>query len=58
MPADPELLADYFTFTDFAHFIEVYLSVVDLIRDARGRAHADLRRRPGTWPRSRSATPS
>ena len=34
MPTDPELLADYFTFTDFAHFIEVYLSVVDLIRDA------------------------
>jgi adenosine deaminase len=33
VPADPELLADYFVFTDFAHFIEVYLSVVDLIRD-------------------------
>ncbi len=32
VPADPALLADYFTFTDFAHFIEVYLSVVDLIR--------------------------
>ena len=34
VPADPEQLADYFTFSDFAHFIEVYLSVVDLIRDA------------------------
>ncbi|GGQ81669.1 adenosine deaminase [Kitasatospora griseola] len=34
VPADPEALAKYFTFTDFAHFIEVYLSVVDLIRDA------------------------
>jgi adenosine deaminase/aminodeoxyfutalosine deaminase len=34
VPADPDLLADYFTFTDFAHFVEVYLSVVDLIRDA------------------------
>lgn len=32
VPADPELLADYFRFRDFAHFIEVYLSVVDLIR--------------------------
>lgn len=32
VPADPALLADYFTFTDFGHFIEVYLSVVDLIR--------------------------
>ena len=34
VPADPERLAEYFTFTDFAHFIDVYLSVVDLIRDA------------------------
>ncbi|MGW3897347.1 adenosine deaminase [Micromonospora profundi] len=33
VPADPEALADYFEFRDFAHFIEVYLSVVDLIRD-------------------------
>lgn len=32
VPTDPEALADYFTFTDFGHFIEVYLSVVDLIR--------------------------
>ncbi|AXT86375.1 adenosine deaminase [Aeromicrobium sp. A1-2] len=32
VPSDPDLLADYFTFTDFGHFIEVYLSVVDLIR--------------------------
>ncbi|AUG77414.1 Adenosine deaminase [Kitasatospora sp. MMS16-BH015] len=34
VPTDPAALAEYFTFTDFAHFIEVYLSVVDLIRDA------------------------
>ncbi|GID27178.1 adenosine deaminase [Paractinoplanes brasiliensis] len=33
VPADPVALADYFAFRDFAHFIEVYLSVVDLIRD-------------------------
>ncbi|MET0952127.1 MAG: adenosine deaminase [Aeromicrobium sp.] len=32
VPADPVLLADYFQFTDFAHFIDVYLSVVDLVR--------------------------
>jgi adenosine deaminase len=32
VPADPDRLADYFVFTDFAHFIEVYLSVVDLVR--------------------------
>jgi aminodeoxyfutalosine deaminase len=34
VPQDPAALVDYFTFRDFAHFIEVYLSVVDLIRDA------------------------
>lgn len=34
VPADPERLAEYFTFHDFHQFIEVYLSVVDLIRDA------------------------
>jgi adenosine deaminase len=34
VPADPELLSEYFVFSDFAHFITVYLSVVDLIRDA------------------------
>ncbi|WP_078901609.1 adenosine deaminase [Actinacidiphila yeochonensis] len=33
VPADPAALAEYFTFRDFAHFIKVYLSVVDLIRD-------------------------
>lgn len=34
VPSDPEELARYFTFRDFAHFVQVYLSVVDLIRDA------------------------
>ncbi|MBY8879484.1 adenosine deaminase [Actinacidiphila acidipaludis] len=34
VPDDPAALAEYFTFRDFAHFIDVYLSVVDLIRDA------------------------
>jgi adenosine deaminase len=33
VPADPARLAEYFSFTDFGHFIAVYLSVVDLIRD-------------------------
>lgn len=33
VPADPEAVAKYFEFRDFAHFIEIYLSVVDLIRD-------------------------
>ncbi|HIW63272.1 MAG TPA: adenosine deaminase [Candidatus Stackebrandtia excrementipullorum] len=32
VPTDPQALVDYFTFRDFAHFIEVYLSVVDLVR--------------------------
>jgi aminodeoxyfutalosine deaminase len=34
VPADPDALAEYFTFRDFAHFIQVYLSVVELLRDA------------------------
>ena len=33
VPADPEALADFYAFTDFAHFIDVYLAVVELIRD-------------------------
>lgn len=32
VPKDPAELADFFTFTDFAHFIELYLAVVDLVR--------------------------
>lgn len=32
VPKDPAELAGFFTFTDFAHFIELYLAVVDLIR--------------------------
>ena len=34
MPADPDLLAEYFTLHHFAHFITADLTVVDLIRDA------------------------
>ncbi|MGW5361198.1 adenosine deaminase [Actinopolymorpha pittospori] len=33
VPADEAKLAEYFTFSDFAHFVTVYLSVVDLIKD-------------------------
>ena len=32
VPSDLERLREFFTFRDFAHFIEVYLAVVDLIR--------------------------
>ncbi len=32
VPKDPAELASYFVFSDFAHFIELYLTVVDLIR--------------------------
>lgn len=32
VPSDPELLRKFFEFRDFAHFIEVYLAVVGLIR--------------------------
>jgi len=34
VPSDPDQLAEYFHFDDFAHFITVYLSVVDLIKTA------------------------
>jgi aminodeoxyfutalosine deaminase len=32
VPRDPDQLRDYFAFTDFAHFIQVYVSVVNLVR--------------------------
>ena len=32
VPSDPEALKEFFTFRDFAHFVEVYLAVVALIR--------------------------
>jgi aminodeoxyfutalosine deaminase len=32
VPSDPDELQAFFAFRDFAHFVEVYLSVVDLIR--------------------------
>jgi aminodeoxyfutalosine deaminase len=34
VPKTPEGVAEYFRFTDFGHFITVYLSVVDLVRTA------------------------
>ncbi len=33
VPSDPAALREFYTFRDFAHFIEVYLAVVDLIRE-------------------------
>ncbi|HYO40804.1 MAG TPA: adenosine deaminase [Nocardioidaceae bacterium] len=32
VPSDLDALRDFYTFRDFAHFIEVYLAVVDLLR--------------------------
>jgi len=32
VPKEPNAVSDYFQFTDFAHFVVVYLSVVDLVR--------------------------
>jgi aminodeoxyfutalosine deaminase len=32
VPSDPELLREFFAFRDFAHFVQVYLAVVDLLR--------------------------
>ena len=34
VPSDPDDLRRFFEFRDFAHFIEVYLAVVDLVRTA------------------------
>ncbi len=34
VPTDAQALASYFQFRDFAHFVELYLSVVDLVQDA------------------------
>jgi len=34
VPSDPEALAAYFQFDDFAHFISIYLSVVKLVETA------------------------
>jgi aminodeoxyfutalosine deaminase len=33
VPADLDALRDFYTFRDFGHFIEVYLAVVDLLRE-------------------------
>jgi aminodeoxyfutalosine deaminase len=33
VPADLDQLRDFYTFRDFGHFIEVYLAVVDLLRE-------------------------
>jgi aminodeoxyfutalosine deaminase len=33
VPTDPDALREFYRFRDFAHFIEVYLAVVDLIRE-------------------------
>jgi aminodeoxyfutalosine deaminase len=34
VPSDLDQLRAFYTFRDFAHFVEVYLAVVDLVRDA------------------------
>jgi aminodeoxyfutalosine deaminase len=33
VPSDPDQLREFYTFRDFGHFIEVYLAVVDLVRE-------------------------
>ncbi len=32
VPSDPDALREFFAFRDFAHFVEVYLAVVDLVQ--------------------------
>jgi aminodeoxyfutalosine deaminase len=48
VPTDPDAVADFFTFTDFTHFIHVFRSVVGL----HSVPHAGESRMP-----SRSGTP-
>src|SRR5688572_30420624 len=33
VPADLDALREFYTFRDFGHFIQVYLAVVDLVRE-------------------------
>ena len=33
VPSDPDELRRFYTFRDFAHFVEVYLAVVDLVKE-------------------------
>ena len=33
MPSDLKELREFYTFRDFGHFVEVYLAVVDLLRE-------------------------
>jgi aminodeoxyfutalosine deaminase len=33
VPSEPDALRSFYTFRDFSHFIEVYLAVVDLVRE-------------------------
>ena len=42
VPSDPDDLRSFFEFRDFAHFIEVYLAVVDLVRTPDDVRAADL----------------
>lgn len=57
VPSDPEELRRFFEFRDFAHFVEVYLAVVDLIRtpeDIRYLTH-EIGREMATGQRLRYA---
>ena len=59
VPSDLEELRAFFEFRDFAHFIEVYLAVVDLVKTPEDIRLPHLRGRPRAAPRhSRSATRS
>jgi aminodeoxyfutalosine deaminase len=57
VPSDPDALRRFFEFRDFAHFIEVYLAVVDLVRtpdDIRYLTH-EIGREMATGQRLRYA---
>jgi aminodeoxyfutalosine deaminase len=50
VPKDPAAVVEYFNFSNFAHFVQVYLSVVDLLRTPEDVEHLtyEIAREMGT----------
>jgi hypothetical protein len=55
LPIDPDALAAYFDFSAFAHFVQLYLSVVDW-SGRQTTSHADVRGRAWTFRSERLDT--
>ncbi|MGH3879287.1 MAG: hypothetical protein ACRDSK_19855 [Actinophytocola sp.] len=55
VPTDRDALVAFYEFTDFAHFIEVYVQVTRLVTSGSESPHWS-RGSPWTWPATRCAT--